>query len=216
MFKTTRNLVIVSSFFVVALVLSNVLAAKVVQIGPVELPADVIAYSITFLMADVVSEIWGRKEAHILVGVGFAMQVFSLLLITIAVLLPAAPYTDQEAFSGVLGQTWRIVIAAMAAYLVSQTFDVFAFHKVKKHFKAKWLRNSTTVVSQLIDTSIFITIAFLGSVPSILVMILSQYVAKVCFALADTPFFYLLTRHGSAENREQYLAMKNAEKPDAE
>ena len=212
MFKTNRNLVLVSAIFVVALVISNILAAKVVQIGPIEIPAAVIAYPFTFLMADIVSEIWGKKEAHYLVLVGFIVQLFSLLLITIAIFLPAAPYSDQAAFSGVLGSTWRIVLASMVAYLVSQFFDVFAFHKVKQHFKAKWMRNCTTVVSQLIDTSIFITIAFIGSVPSIGVMILSQYIVKVCFALADTPFFYLLTKHGSAENKEQYLAMKNAEK----
>lgn len=204
MYKTVRNLTIVSAFFVVGLVISNVIASKVVQIGFIEIPAAVIAYPLTFLCTDIVSEIWGKKEAQFLVRLGFVVQLFSLALIMIAVVLPPASYMGefQSSFAQVLGSNWRFVLASMIAYLAAQTFDVWMFHVVKARFSPKWMRNGTTVISQLIDTSIFITVAFAGVVPNLLVLIFSQYIVKVAFAAADTPFFYFLTRHGQKEGPE--------------
>ena len=212
MYKTQRNLMIVSAFFIAALIISNILAAKVVQIGFIEIPAAVIAYPVTFLCIDIISELWGKKEAQFLVRVGLVVQIVTLILIYIAIALPPAPYTNQEAFAGTLGTQWGIVLASLLAYLASQSFDVFAFHKIRERFKPKWARNSTTIVSQLIDTTIFITIAGLlvwgTPIETILVMIACQYAVKVLFALADTPFFYLLTRHGQAASPEEYERMK--------
>lgn len=203
MYKTQHNLIIVTCIFVGLLVISNVLAAKVVQIGFIEVPAAVIAYPITFLCIDLISEIWGKKEARFVVIIGLIVQVIAMGLTYIAIVLPAAPYADQASFSAILGTQLGIVVASLLAYLCSQTFDVFAFHKIKDLFKPKWMRNCTTIVSQLIDTAVFITLAavLVWHVPveTILVMILSQYVIKVLFALADTPFFYFFTRHGTAE-----------------
>ena len=203
MYKTQHNLIIVTCIFVGLLVISNILAAKVVQIGFIEIPAAVIAYPITFLCIDLVSEIWGKKEAQFVVIVGLIVQVIAMGLTYIAIALPAAPYADQTSYATVLGTQLGIVIASFAAYICSQTFDVFAFHKIKKFFKPKWMRNCTTVVSQFIDTTIFISLAGVLvwhiSVTTTIVMILSQYIVKVLFALADTPFFYYLTRHGTAE-----------------
>ena len=100
-------------------------------------------------------------------------------------------------FNIVLGQSARVVFASLTAYLISQLNDVFLFHKLKEKTKGrlKWLRNNaSTMASQLIDTAIFITIAFYGVVPNLAWMIFSQYFIKFCLALLDTPFFYFLTR----------------------
>lgn len=169
-----------------------------VTIGGFVLPAAVVAYPITFLMTDVIGEIWGKAEANRTVRNGFICQLISLVLISAAILLPVAPFADnQAAFEGVLGQSFRVVAASMAAYLIAQWNDVFIFHKLKEKYcgKYKWLRNNvSTLLSQLLDTAIFITIAFVGTVPNIFTMILSQYAVKASYALLDTPFFYLLTR----------------------
>ena len=116
--------------------------------------------------------------------------------------MPVAPFADNQAeFSSVLMSTFRVVCASMIAYLFSQTWDVFIFHKIReKNTKYKWIRNNaSTMTSQIIDTAIFITIAFWGTVPSIVVMIFSQYLIKVIYAALDTPFFYLLTRNRKEE-----------------
>ena len=201
MYKTTRNLTVVTAFFIAALVISNILASKVVQIGWIEIPAAVVAYPITFLCTDIVSEIWGKKDAQFLVRLGFFVQLFTLLLIYIAIFLPPAPYMTefQESYAATLGSSARFVLASMVAYLVAQSFDIVLFHKIKARFSPKWMRNNSKAVSQLIDTAIFITIAFIGVVPNLLVMIFSQYLIKVLIALVDTPIFYFITRHGSAK-----------------
>ena len=201
LYKTTRNLTIVTAFFVTALVVSNIIASKVVQIGWIEIPAAVVAYPITFLCTDIVSEIWGKKEANFLVRLGFVVQLFSLVLIFAAIYLPPASYMTefQSSFAATLGSSARFVFASMVAYLISQSFDIVLFHKIKSRFNPKWMRNNSKIVSQLIDTSIFITIAFWGVVPNLLVMIFSQYLVKFLIALADTPIFYFITRHGAVE-----------------
>lgn len=198
MYKTSRNFTIVTAVFVVCLVLSNIIAAKVIQIGFVELPAAIIVYPLTYLCTDIIGEIWGKKSARFVINLGIIIQLLSIAIIYISIALPPAYYMTefQETYTAALSSTARFVIASLIAYAVSQSFDIFAFHWVKDRWHPKWMRSNTTVVSQLIDTSIFITIAFIGVVPNIISMILSQYVVKVCIALADTPFFYYLTRHG--------------------
>ena len=110
---------------------------------------------------------------------------------------PASFWEGQDAYNTTLGSVPRIVLASMLAYLVSQHHDVFAFHLWRRLTKGRflWLRNNaSTMVSQGIDTVLFITIAFVGVVPTnvLLNMILGQYVIKLCIAVADTPICYAL------------------------
>ncbi|UDN60159.1 queuosine precursor transporter [Clostridioides sp. ES-S-0010-02] len=198
--KTERNLTLLNCVFVTSLVVSNIVAGKVIDVFGLIVPAAVVAYPLTFLCTDVIGEIWGKEEANRTVKRGILMQLFSLLLITIAIALPSASFAQDYSsnLKVVLGQNVRFVLASLIAYILAQSNDVFIFHKLKERFngKHKWLRNNaSTMLSQLIDTAIFITIGFWGTVPSILTMILSQYVVKFFLALADTPFFYLLTRN---------------------
>ncbi|HFL3239539.1 TPA: queuosine precursor transporter [Clostridioides difficile] len=197
--KTERNLTLLNCVFVTSLVISNIVAGKVIDVFGLIVPAAVVAYPLTFLCTDVIGEIWGKEEANRTVKRGILMQLFSLLLITIAIALPSASFAQEYGnnLKVVLGQNVRFVLASLTAYILAQSNDVFIFHKLKNKFngKHKWLRNNaSTMLSQLIDTSIFITIGFWGTVPSLITMIMSQYVVKFCLALLDTPFFYLLTR----------------------
>lgn len=196
--KTNHNLILISSIFIMSLLVANVVAGKVIQIGWFVVPSAVVAYGITFLCTDVVGEIWGKKQSNELVKIGFIVQLMSLALILLAIALPTAPFALDygEKFKVVLSQSSRVVFASLVAYLVSQFNDVMIFHKLKEktNGEKKWLRNNiSTLSSQIIDTAIFITIAFYGQVPNILIMILSQYIVKAIIALLDTPFFYLLT-----------------------
>jgi len=104
----------------------------------------------------------------------------------------------QEAFEKIFTMTPRIILASMIAYLIAQIHDVYAFHYWKNKTRGKhlWIRNNaSTIVSQAIDTVIFITVAFYGVVPLevLLNMIVSQYIVKVAIALIDTPFIYVAT-----------------------
>ena len=199
--KTETNLAILTSVFCVGLVLANILASKILSFadGLIVVPSAVVVYWITYLMTDVIGEIWGKEQANKTVKIGLGCQLMSTALIILAVMLPVAPFADnQVAFSSVLGSTVRVTVASLVSYLVSQHWDVYVFHKLKDKYnnKKKWLRNNVgTMTSQIIDTLIFITVAFYGTVPSIITMAISQYVIKFFLALFDTPIFYYLTRN---------------------
>lgn len=195
--KTQKNLILLNCIFVIGLVISNIVAAKVVTFWGLIAPAAVVVYPLTFLMTDVIGEIWGKKEANRTVRNGLICQLISLLLIGAAILLPVAPFADnQAAFTAILGNTFRMVFASLVAYIAAQSWDVFLFHALKNKTgeKHKWIRNNaSTMSSQIIDTLIFITIGFYGVVPNIWAMVASQYIIKLVLSLLDTPFFYLLT-----------------------
>lgn len=182
------------SIFVGALVISSVLASKIISIFGLFVPAGVLAYCITFVVTDVISEIWGKERANRVVFSGFITLLATFLLIRLALTWKAAPFwREQEAFSTILGSTSRIIIASFIAYLASQYHDVWSFHIWRKMTGERhlWLRNTaSTVVSQFIDTLIFITIAFYGTMP-VLPLMKGQYFIKVLIALLDTPFVYL-------------------------
>ncbi len=197
--KTNDNLIAINAVFIMSLLIANVVAGKVVDLFGFIVPAAVVAYGITFLCTDVINEIWGKEEAQKTVKLGLKIQLASTALILLAIWLPPAVFAVDfnAAFKTVLSQNVRVVFASLTAYTISQAYDVISFNfwRNKTKGKHKWLRNNaSTLVSQIIDTAIFITIAFWGMVPNLLWMIISQYVVKAIIALLDTPFFYLLTR----------------------
>jgi hypothetical protein len=199
---STRKLEIISALFVAAIVVSNVIASKLVQIGPLVVPGGFFLYAVTFLATDIVSEVWGKREAGKLVILGFIAAVFSALAIKLTQWLPVAGFAAAtgEAYDVILGANIRIVGASMVAYLASQFWDINVFHRVGKLTggKHKWLRNNlSTMSSQAIDTVLFVSIAFAGVVPHLWTIIVSQYVVKLIVAAIDTPIFYLLTRRVS-------------------
>jgi len=181
-------------------VISNVVSGKLVLLFDVFLvPSAVIAYSITFLSTDIINELYGQGEAQKIVRYGLMAQILACILIYLAMILPVAPFMPdmQKAFEALLGQNVRFVIASLTAYYISQTNDIYSFNWLKKITgkKYKWIRNSvSTVLSQILDTAIFITISFYGVVPNIWQMIVSQYTVKVILTIIDIPFFYYFTR----------------------
>ena len=207
--KTETNLTILNCLFITSLLVANVVASKVVTFWGLVVPAAIVAYPVTFLMTDVIGEIWGKEEANKTVKIGIVCQLASLLMIGIAILLPVAPFADNQAeFKSILGSSFRVVFASLIGYVCSQSWDVWIFHKIrdayiKKHGSTKggrWIwNNASTMTSQIIDTAIFITIAFVGTVPNIFTMIVSQYFIKLIYAALDTPFFYLLTNKKRSE-----------------
>jgi len=186
--------------FITSLVISNVVSGKLVLLFDVFLvPSAVIAYSLTFLSTDIINELYGQKEAQKIVRYGLMAQILACILIYIAMILPVAPFMPdmQKTFEALLGQNIRFVIASLTAYYISQTNDIYSFNWLKKLTgkKYKWIRNSvSTVLSQILDTAIFITISFYGVVPNIWQMIVSQYTVKVIITIIDIPFFYYFTR----------------------
>lgn len=182
-----------ATVFAGCLVGSAVLAVKPVHLFGLTFPAGVLAYAVTFACTDVISEVWGKARARQVVWAGFGALVIFYALAWVAIKVPAAPFwKGQAAFSSVLGATLRIIIASLVAYLVSQMNDLILFHWMRVRTKGKylWLRNTgSTMVSQAIDTILFISIAFWGVMP-VVPMIIGQYLVKLAIAVLDTPLVY--------------------------
>ena len=177
-------------------VLANITAVKQVEIFGLFAPAAVIAYSVTFLLTDMLAEHFSKRDAHRAVWAGFYANLLLVAVVVISVNMTPAPFWGlQEEYQEILGLVPRIVLASMIAFLVSQHLDVIQFHlwKEKTGGRHLWLRNNaSTMVSQLVDTTLFITIAFYGT-PGfpILTVIKGQYLLKLLIAVLDTPFIYL-------------------------
>ena len=192
-----KALIFIVSIFIGSMTISSVLASKIISAFGFFVPAGVLAYSITFMCTDVINEIWGRETARQTVMCGFIALVTVLLLVQAALVWEAAPFwRDDPAFRSILGSTSRIIIASFTAYLVSQFHDVHAFHFIRKLTGGRhlWLRNTlSTAASQLIDSVIFIIIAFYGTMP-VVPLIIGQWLIKFAIAVLDTPIIYLVVR----------------------
>ncbi|MFB6310676.1 MAG: queuosine precursor transporter [Salinirussus sp.] len=201
----------IAALFVTALVTSQLTAVKVIAIPlPVTLPvagasliapAAVFAYAVTFFASDCYAELYGRRAAHELVNVSFAMNFVLLALVWLAIASPtfAGSPVAAETFASALGPSTGIVIGSLIAYLISQNWDVFVFHRLRDvtDGEALWLRNvASTASSQLIDTVVFILIAFVGfqglPLDDAGMLIVGQYVLKLGIVALDTPFVYLV------------------------
>ncbi|WP_411843425.1 queuosine precursor transporter [Salinicoccus sp. HZC-1] len=189
------------------LVISNILGVKLFALGDFMLPAAVVVYMVTFLITDVVGEVYGKKNARRTVQAGFFTQVVVLFFIYLAIELPpAAAFNMQTEYEMILGGSFQVIVASLISYLVSQNIDVSIFHKLKSRHGGKklWLRNNASAtVTQLVDTTLFIVIAFWGVVPfgAMIGMVAAQYVVKMVIALIDTPVVYLLVK--VARSRKQ-------------
>ncbi|MDP3058906.1 MAG: queuosine precursor transporter [bacterium] len=185
--------------FVSVMVISNVIAGKLIQVGSFVLPGATLLYPISFLLSDIVGEVWGKERAYRLVLWGFYGNVV-LVVASILVVNTPTPvfFENQHAYAVVLGIAARVVLASTIAYLASQFHDVWAFDYWKRLTKGKhkWMRNNfSTIVSQIIDTALFVGIAFYGTVPNVVLWQIasSQYLFKFVIAILDTPFFYWIS-----------------------
>lgn len=171
-------------------------------------PAGVIAYPVTFLATDLISELFGRRKAQMVVWVGFWMNLFMLAVMSVNHWLPnAAGISGGESlFDGVYRFMVGNTLASMFAYLTAQTIDVRLFHFWKRLTKGRhlWLRNNaSTMVSQLVDTVAILGILYLAgnfgdsvtTVGALVVLIVNAYWFKLMAALLDTPLFYLGVRY---------------------
>lgn len=212
--KTETNLLLIQTIFVISIVVANIVGCKVIDLNatlfgiPLLLSGGAITYAFTFLCTDLIGEIWGKKEANRAVALGFIGQVFAIALIIITQYTPTQDYEMQAAYETLLGQSPMFCLGSLVAYLCSQSWDVWIFHRVRGAFlgasNRRWIWNNvSTMTSQIIDTFIYAVIAFgigmgwlwqSGGMAMIMSIFLGQYILKFTLALLDTPFFYALTK----------------------
>ena len=202
----SRIYLILAALFICALVVSNLIFQKFFYwdffgIYTFEISVGILPYPITFLITDLISEIYGKKKANQVVTAGLFASVFSLIIVYVANTVPATSWSpiSDSVFKNVFGATTIAVFASMIAYLLAQYIDIYLYHFWKRLTKGKhlWLRNNfSTYTSQLVDTlTVLMFLCSFGIIDWSLFkgLLLSGFLFKVLIAALDTPFLYLGT-----------------------
>jgi uncharacterized integral membrane protein (TIGR00697 family) len=203
--KNSANFIylVLAAIFIASLVSCNLIFQKFFYWNPAglfrfELSVGILPYPITFLVTDIISEIYGKKKANQVVKVGLIATIFVMLVVYLANLVPATEWSpiNNNTFSNVFGLTGVAVGASMAAYLLAQFVDIRIFHFWKNLTKGKhlWLRNNfSTIISQLVDTaSVLLLLCFFEAIAwnNFYALFINSFLFKILVALFDTPFFY--------------------------
>jgi len=189
------------AIFISSLVTCNLIANKFVTVDlgfkVFIVSAGILPYPLTFLVTDLISELYGQKKANIVVFSGFVASMFVLLFLWLGGQFNAIPdsIVNDDTYNNVFQNAWRIIAASMIAYLFAQFIDVRIFHFWKRLTNGKhlWLRNNgSTIASQLVDTTLVVMILFVGiwEPSKIISAIIDGWLFKMLMAAIDTPIIY--------------------------
>jgi uncharacterized integral membrane protein (TIGR00697 family) len=205
-FRYSSLFVAVVALFVTCLVISNVIAVKLAMVQGLVLPAGIIIFPVSYLLADVLTEVYGYRAARRVLWLGFFCNLLAVAAIWIGGLLPAAPFWGgQAAYDQILGATPRILLASFAAYLVGEFANTMIMSKLKVAMAGRhlWARAiASTLVGQGLDSIVFIAIAFSGmmQLPILLGAIVTQWLIKSAYEALATPLTYAMV--GYLKRRE--------------
>jgi len=208
----------ISALFITGLITSNIVAVKLANFWGYVLPSAIIIFPVTYIIGDVLTEVYGYRVARRVIWGGFICNLFAVAAIWLAGMLEPVNPELGEAYQLVLGSTFRILAASFLAYLVGEFLNAFVLAKLKSLTGGRWLwlrTISSTILGQGVDTAIFISLAFSGLVPReiLLEIIFLQWGAKVLYEAVATPFTYLivgyLKRTESMDVYDNRLSIKN-------
>jgi len=188
--------VLVTAIFITCLVTANITAVKLVSVFGLVLPAAIIIFPISYIFGDVLTEVYGYRQARRVIWLGFFCNLIAVIAIWIGGVLPAAGFWDgQAAYERILGYTPRLLVASFLAYLVGEFANSFVLAKMKIVTKGRWLWTRTigsTLVGQGLDSLVFITLAFMGTIPlaGLASAIVTQWLAKTLYETVVTPLTY--------------------------
>ncbi len=179
--------------FTSCLLISNLISSKIIAIGHWYVPAGVMIFPISYILNDVVAEVWGFRKARLIIWTGFIINLIAVLFYSISVKWPAAPFwQNQEAFATILSSTPRIATASLLAYLVGSFINAWVMSKLKIRSKGRnfsFRAILSTIFGEGTDSAIFITVAFAGIIPwsQLPMMIVTQAIIKILFEVVLLP-----------------------------
>lgn len=191
-------LVVLTAMFAVCLVVSNIIAGKLITVFGLTLTSAVFVFPLVYIIGDIVPEVYGLQVARRVIWVGFFANLIAVLFFALAIILPYPPFFEgQEAYEIVLGFTPRLLFASFCGYLVGTNINAWTLVLIKKLTKEKWLWMRTigsTIVGETADSIIFITLAFAFIVPwsAIPMMIFAQAAFKIIYEICATPLTYIV------------------------
>lgn len=189
---------LIVAIFVTCLITANIVAVKLVQIGSLVVPAGIVIFPISYIVGDVLTEVYGFRRARRVIWLGFFCNLIAVIGILIGQALPAASFWDaQPAYERILGFTPRLLGASFAAFLVGEFANSYVMSRMKVATKGRWLWTRTigsTVVGEGLDSLIFVLLAFWGMSPesALFSAVLTQWLLKVLYETVATPLTYLV------------------------
>lgn len=210
---------LITAVFVTTLIVSNIIAVKVVEVAGLVVPAAVILFPVAYIVGDILTEVYGYARARQVIWIGFFCNLLAVAAIWVGGWLPAAPFwtagsfgdpeSAQGAYRAILGFTPRLLLASFIAYLAGEFLNAFVLAKLKIRTGGRflWLRTiSSTLVGQGADSAVFLSIAFWGifSPADLQRAILSQWLFKVAYEILATPLTYLVVNALKKSEGEDY------------
>jgi hypothetical protein len=187
---------LVASIFITCLITSNIIAVKLINVFGLLLPAAVLIFPVSYIFGDVLTEVYGYRQARRVIWLGFFCNLITVVAIWLGQILPAASFWDgQAAYERILGYTPRLLGASFLAYLVGEFANSFVLAKMKIATKGRWLWTRTigsTLVGQGLDSVVFMTLAFAGTIPltGLANAIVVQWLSKSGYEAIATPLTY--------------------------
>ncbi len=206
--------------FTTALVVSNIIAVKIVDLAGLQLPAAVILFPLAYIFGDILTEVYGYAQARRAIWTAFACNLLAVIAIWVGGLLPpsalwtagtyAGPSLAQQAYDAILGFTPRLLLASFLAYLMGEFLNAFVLARLKVRTAGRhlWLRTiSSTLAGQAVDSAAFLTVAFAGLLPAAALaqMVLVQWLVKSAYEAAATPLTYLVVNALKRAEEEDYF-----------
>jgi uncharacterized integral membrane protein (TIGR00697 family) len=188
--------VVIVSIFITCLITANITAVKLVNVFALVLPAGIIIFPISYIFGDVLTEVYGYRQARRVIWLGFFCNFIAVVAIWVGQVLPSASFWNgQSAYERILGYTPRLLVASFLAYLIGEFANSFVLAKMKIATKGRWLWTRTigsTLVGEGLDSLVFMTIAFLGEIPmsELASAIVIQWLVKSAYEAAVTPLTY--------------------------
>jgi queuosine precursor transporter len=184
--------------FATCLLVSNILATKILMIGPWSAPAGVLIFPLAYIINDLITEVWGYQKAKLIIWAGFGVNILAVLFFSLGVALPAASFWEhQEAFSTILANTPRLIAASLSAYLLGSFLNAYIMSKFKVLTKGKGFSGRailSTIVGEVADSLVFISVAFAGifSFKVLIGMIATQALIKTVYEILVLPITILV------------------------
>ena len=196
--STSPWFTIIVGIFITCLIVANIIAVKLVDIFGFIVPAAVIIFPISYIFGDVLTEVYGYRQARRVIWLGFFCNLLAVVAIWIAQILPGTAFWDaQSAYERVLGYTPRLLLASFSAYLVGEFANSIVLAKLKIATSGRWLwlrTISSTLIGEGLDSLIFMTIAFAGTIPpdALVSATITQWLFKTGYEILATPLTYVI------------------------
>jgi queuosine precursor transporter len=212
--KNFKYFDIIMAVFVAILLISNIASTKILLLWKFTFDGGTILFPLSYIFGDILTEVYGYKKSRKVIWTGFfCAGLMSLVLMIVNFLPPAPDWPYQEAFNNILGLTPRIVLASLVAYFAGEFSNSYVLAKIKILMSGKmlWVRTiGSTLVGELVDTTLFIMIAFYGFLPSelMLTVFVSNYIFKCGVEILFTPVTYKIVRFLKNNENEDYYDYK--------